>query len=182
MQICGIDEAGRGSLCGSLFVCGVVCEENGLDSIANLNDSKQLSRKTRDKIYADFSPKIEHFIAQFSAQEIDENGISHCLNRALEAIKNNLVADIYIFDGNCNYGVFGVQTMIKGDSKIKQISLASIFAKSLKDAECDKINTIIPQYKIAKHKGYGTKEHIELIKKYGFSKFHRRSFKIKDFG
>ena len=181
MEICGIDEAGRGCIAGSLFVCGVVCSEAILREIAGLNDSKKLSRKQRDEIYKiALEWRIPHFVVRFSAESIDEKGISKCIATALAQIKANLHAQKYIFDGNTSFGVNGIECVIKGDSKIPQISLASIIAKSLKDKECDELHQIYPQWGFGTHKGYGTKAHIEAIKAHGFSAVHRRSFKIKE--
>ncbi|MGX3012187.1 ribonuclease HII [Helicobacter sp. 23-1044] len=181
MEICGIDEAGRGCIAGSLFVCGVVCDEAILREIAGLNDSKKIIRKKRDEIYKiALSWQIPHFVAKFSAKSIDEKGISKCIANALAQIIANLPAQKYIFDGNTSFGVRGVECVIKGDSKIPQISLASIIAKSLKDKECDELHKIYPQWGFEAHKGYGTKEHIKAIKAHGFSAVHRRSFKIKE--
>lgn len=178
-MVCGIDEAGRGSIAGSLFVCGVVCEDSKLASIANLKDSKKLSRKQRDTIYnMALDMGIEHFVLKISPQEIDTNGLSQSLKNALLAIKQNLKASKFIFDGNTNFGVSGIDTLIKGDSLIAQISLASIIAKSLKDKESDELDRIYPQYGFARHKGYGTKGHIEAIKIHSLSPCHRKSFKI----
>ena len=180
MVICGIDEAGRGCIAGSLFVCGVVCDEVILREIAGINDSKKLTRKKRDSIYEiALAQKISHFVAKFSAESIDRDGISTCIATALTQIMANLPAQIYIFDGNTSFGVSGVECVIKGDSKIPQISLASIIAKSLKDKESDELHKIYPQWGFESHKGYGTKEHIEAIKAHGFSAVHRRSFRIK---
>ena len=181
MKICGIDEAGRGCIAGSLFVCGVVCDDEILREIAGLNDSKKLIRKKRDEIYKiALAWQIQHFVAKFSAESVDKDGISTCIATALAQIKANLPAQNYIFDGNTSFGVRGVECVIKGDSKIPQISLASIIAKSLKDKESDELHKIYPQWGFDKHKGYGTKEHIEAIRKNGFSAVHRRSFKIKE--
>lgn len=179
--ICGIDEAGRGCIAGSLFVCGVACSEAILREIAGLNDSKKLSRKKRDEIYNfTLNRRIPHFVAQFSANQIDENGISKCIATALAQIKANLAAQKYIFDGNTAFGVGDIKCVIKGDSKIPQISLASIIAKSLKDKESDELHQIYPQWGFDKHKGYGTRAHIEAIRTHGFSAVHRKSFKIKE--
>ncbi len=180
MKICGIDEAGRGCVAGSLFVCGVACDDAALSQIAGIADSKQLSRKKRDKIYEiALAQAIPHFVVQFSANEIDERGIAQCIANALTQITQNLAASVYLFDGNTNFGARGVECVVKGDSKIAQISLASIIAKSLKDRESDALHALYPQYDFAKHKGYGTSAHIEAIKTHGFSPAHRKTFKIK---
>lgn len=179
--ICGIDEAGRGCIAGSLFVCGVACSEAILREIAGIDDSKKLTRKKRDEIYGfALSREIPHFVVKFSANDIDEKGIGKCIATALAQIKANLSAKKYIFDGNTAFGVGDIECVIKGDSKILQISLASIIAKSLKDKESDELHKIYPQWGFDKHKGYGTKEHIKAIRANGFSAVHRKSFKVKE--
>lgn len=178
VKICGIDEAGRGCVAGSLFVCGVACES--LSHIADLNDSKKLTRKKRDEIYrVAIEAHIPHFVVKVGSEEIDSKGISACMKEALSQIMQNLPAESYIFDGNTSFGVSGIECVIKGDSKIPQISLASIIAKSLKDKESDELYKLYPQFRFDKHKGYGTKEHIDEIIKSGFSPIHRKSFRIK---
>ncbi len=180
MEICGIDEAGRGCIAGSLFMCGVVCEESALKNISNLTDSKKLTRKQREMIYANaLERKIRHFIVSFSANEIDSLGLSKCLQNGLESIKNSLDSPHYIFDGNTNYGIKDIKTLIKGDSLVPQISLASIIAKVHKDRESDVLHAQYPQYNFYKHKGYCTKTHIKLIARYGYSPVHRKTFRIK---
>lgn len=179
-DICGIDEAGRGCIAGSLFVCGILSNENTINKIYGIKDSKQLTRTMRDRIFQSaLALKIPYFVLKYSAKEIDEKGISLCMQHALQSIQSHLKSQTYLFDGNTSFGVDNIQCIIKGDSKIPQISLASIIAKSLKDKESDELHLKYPQYNLAKHKGYATKEHIESIQKYGYLPIHRRSFHIK---
>ena len=178
--ICGIDEAGRGCVAGSLFICGIKCSISEIVDIKDVNDSKKLSRDKRDRIFDLIKKKnLSYFIVKFSANDIDNNGISKCMNMGLLKILENLDSKRYLFDGNTNFGVNGIECIIKGDSKIPQISLASIIAKSLKDKESDELHLVYPLYEINKHKGYATQKHIELIKLYGLSQIHRKSFKIQ---
>lgn len=178
--ICGIDEAGRGCVAGSLFVCGIKCSINDIFDIKDINDSKKLSRDKRDRIFDLINKKnLTYFVMKFSANDIDNNGISKCMNKGLLKILDNLDSKRYLFDGNTSFGVNGIECITKGDSKIPQISLASIIAKSLKDKESDELHLEYPLYEINKHKGYATQRHIELIKLYGLSQIHRKSFKIQ---
>lgn len=180
-EICGIDEAGRGCIAGSLFVCGVACGEAILREITGLDDSKKISRKKRDEIYhLTLTLGIPFVVAQFSAGEIDEKGISACMAAALMQIQARLRAQTYIIDGNTSFGISGVKCVVKGDSAIPQISLASIIAKSLKDKESDELHQIYPLWGFDKHKGYGTRAHIEAIRANGFSAVHRKSFRVKE--
>lgn len=182
--ICGIDEAGRGCIAGSLFVCGILCSLEEIEAIlktgAKIDDSKKLNRKNRDKTYNEvLNQNIPYFVVKFKAYEIDESGLSICMGEALKKIQTNLKAKKYLFDGNTNFKIQNIECIKGGDKTIKQISLASIIAKSLKDKESDELNILYPNYKINEHKGYCTKAHLELIKQHGYSPIHRKSFKIK---
>lgn len=176
--ICGIDEAGRGCVAGSLFICGVKCSLNDISNIKNINDSKKISRIQRDNIVNSINKNIKYYVIKFSAYDIDNNGISKCMKLGLLEIISKLDSKRYLFDGNTSFGVGGIDCIIKGDSKILQISLASIIAKSFKDKESDELHIQYPYYHLDKHKGYATKTHKELIKLYGLSPIHRKSFKI----
>lgn len=180
--ICGIDEAGRGCIAGSMFVCGVLAKKNEIDMLGNICDSKKLSRINRDKIYMRvLQLKIKHFVVKSDASKIDNFGLSYCIKNSLTKIILNIKADRFIFDGNSAFGVDNLEYLIKGDTLIPQISLASIIAKSMKDKESDMLDKIYPQYGLARHKGYATKTHIENIQKFSLSPIHRKSFKIKLF-
>lgn len=184
MEICGIDEAGRGPVAGPMVYAGVIFKmENGKCKIQNyldkLNDSKKLSAKKREEIFEIIKENSIYHIVFKSNNEIDEKGLSKCIKEALNEIKDNLKAKKYLFDGNSSFGVSGIETIIKGDSKIKEISAASILAKVSRDRYMIDISKKYPEYNFAKHKGYITKEHIELIKKYGLCDIHRKSYKLK---
>ena len=174
-QLCGIDEAGRGPLAGSLVVAGVVLTNH----IDGLRDSKKLSQKRRETLYPQIISNSIYHIVIFSANLVDEIGISKCISKALVEIQVSMDGYSYLFDGNSSFGVDGIDTMVKADTKIDEVSAASILAKVTHDREMDEIDKLYPEYGFAKHKGYGTKAHIEAIKKYGKIEYHRKSFKIK---
>jgi len=174
-KLCGIDEAGRGPLAGDLVIAGVVLT----NPILELNDSKKLTEKKREYLYEIIIRNSEYHIVSFSPQEIDEVGLSLCLNRGLEAIKKAIDADIYLFDGNQTFGVLGISTMVKADGKVPEVSAGSILAKVTHDRAIIESSKKYPLYGFEKHKGYGTKAHISAIKEHGYSPIHRRSFKIK---
>jgi ribonuclease HII len=174
-RLCGIDEAGRGPLAGDLVMAGCILREE----VEGLNDSKKLTEKRREALYERIIPHASYHIVKFSASTIDEKGISHCLTQGLKEIMQTLEADEYLFDGNSNYGVQGLQTMIKADGKIPEVSAASILAKVTHDRDILELAKIYPEYQFEKHKGYGTKLHIEMIQKHGYSPVHRRSYRIK---
>jgi ribonuclease HII len=184
MAICGIDEAGRGPIAGPLTVAGCVFKiENGELRIENyldlLNDSKKLSAKKREELFEVIKQTCEYHIVFVDNKTIDEKGLSFAINYALNKIKNTLKAEKYLFDGNSAFGVNGIETIIKGDAKIKEISAASILAKVSRDRYMAEIAEKYPEYNFKKHKGYITKEHIEEIKKHGLSDIHRKSYRLK---
>jgi len=174
-NLCGIDEAGRGPLAGDLVMAGVILK----NEIAGLMDSKVLSEKKREELYPKIIANSLYHIISFSPQQIDKDGLSSCLSKGLESIQEHLKAEIYLFDGNQTFGVLGISTMVKADTKIPEVSAASILAKVTHDRAIIEASKIYKEYGFEKHKGYGTKAHIEAIKKHGFCKLHRRSFKIK---
>jgi len=174
--LCGIDEAGRGPLAGDLVMAGCILK----DPIEGLNDSKKLTAKRRETLYEQITnSNAIYYIVKFSASQIDDMGISHCLREGLKEILQNLKADKYLFDGNTAFGVKNLQTMIKADGKVAEVSAASILAKVTHDRDILEHAKEYPEYQFEKHKGYGTKLHIEMIKKYGYSPIHRKSYKIK---
>ena len=174
-NLCGIDEAGRGPLAGDLVMAGCILYK----IIEGLNDSKKLTAKKREELYGEIVKNSTYHIVKFSAQDIDNDGISSCLKQGLQEIMQIVHADEYLFDGNQTYGVKNLSTMIKADGKIPQVSAASILAKVTHDRDILEVAKIYPEYQFQKHKGYGTKLHIEMIKKYGYCKIHRKSYKIK---
>lgn len=175
-KLCGIDEAGRGPLAGDLVMAGVMLNE----PIEGLMDSKQISETKRETLYEIIIQKTHYHIVSFSPQEIDEKGLSRCLGEGLESIQNHLAADIYLFDGNQTFGVLGISTMVKADTKVAEVSAASILAKVTHDRAIIEAAKSYPQYGFEKHKGYGTKAHIEAIQQHGYTPIHRRSFKLKN--
>jgi len=174
-MICGIDEAGRGPIAGPLVMAGVVLKEN----ISGLRDSKKLTEKKREELFDEIIQKSEYKIVEVDNKTIDEKGLSFAIKFCLDTIINSISAEKYIFDGNSKFGVEILETLIKGDDKVAEISAASILAKVTRDRFMIKMAEIYPNYSFAKHKGYITKQHIEEIKKYGFSDIHRKSYKLK---
>ncbi len=173
--LCGIDEAGRGPIAGDLVMAGCILHSH----IDGLNDSKKLTEKKREALFELIIKDSEFHIFKASAKEIDDNGISLCLKRGLQEIMQNLKCDNYLFDGNTAFGVKGLETMIKADGKVAEVSAASILAKVTHDRDILKEAIKYPEYQFEKHKGYGTKLHVEMIKKYGYCEIHRRSYKLK---
>ncbi|QSZ40796.1 ribonuclease HII [Sulfurimonas aquatica] len=175
--LCGIDEAGRGPIAGDLVVAGCIFYRN--ITIDGLNDSKKISEKKRYKLFKEISLSTISHIVVISPQDIDTKGISECMREALLEIKSMLYSDIYLFDGNTDFGVKGLETMVKADGKIPEVSAASILAKVTHDRNIIRDAKIYPEYGFENNKGYGTKAHIEMIKEFGYCPIHRRSFKLK---
>lgn len=176
--ICGVDEAGRGPLCGPVFAAACVLPE-GL-YIEGLNDSKKLTEKKREKLFDVIKENaVAYCISSASVEEIDEMNILEAdllaMRRAIDGL--SVRADFALIDGNINRG-FDIDTaaIVKGDSKSMSIAAASILAKVARDRLCLELDAEYPQYKIAKHKGYGTKEHISALFEYGPSPIHRKQF------
>ena len=176
MILCGIDEAGRGPIAGDLVMAGCILT----DAVDGLNDSKKLSEKKRETLYEEIIQKSKYHVVKFSAQVIDADGMSKSLASGLREILEALDADEYLFDGNSTFGVDGLNTMVKADGKVAEVSAASIIAKVTHDRDILKLAKKYPQWEFESHKGYGTKKHVELIKKHGYSPIHRMSYKIKE--
>lgn len=173
--LCGIDEAGRGPLAGSLVVAGVVLK----NPIEGLMDSKKLTEKKREALYFLVIENSQYHIISFSAKEVDALGISKCIHKGLQSIQKHLPNVEYLFDGNSTFGVENIRTMVKADSKIAEVSAASILAKVTHDRDIVKMAKVYPEYGFKKHKGYGTKAHMEALLKYGRCPIHRKTFRVK---
>lgn len=178
--ICGVDEAGRGPIAGPVFAAAVILDRNKI--INNLNDSKSLSEKKRKIIYDEIKIKALDFaFAQVSSEEIDKINILQASLLAMKRaiIKLNHKPKLIYVDGTYCPKIFGynMKSIIKGDQLIKEVSAASIIAKVERDHFMIKLDKKYPEYQLAKHKGYPTKDHLELLKKYGVKDFYRKSFK-----
>lgn len=174
-NLCGIDEAGRGPFAGPLSVAGVVLTSD----IKELDDSKKLTEKKREKLFDIIKDNSIYHIVFKSAQEIDDLGLSICLQNSIKEIMQNIEAKQYLMDGNTNFGIDNLEFLIKADAKIKEVSAASILAKVSRDRYMCEIAKTYPEYSFEKHKGYGTKVHTDAIIKYGYCDIHRKTFKIK---
>jgi ribonuclease HII len=175
MILCGIDEAGRGPMAGDLVVVGVVLHK----MIEGLDDSKKLSAKKREELFEEIINNSTYHIVKHSANDIDKLGLSKCIADSLQEIQNTIKADSYLFDGNKTFGVNNIETMVKADGKIPEVSAASIIAKVTRDKSMIEASKLYPQYEFEKHKGYITKRHITLVKQFGYSPIHRKSYKVK---
>lgn len=175
MKLCGIDEAGRGPLAGPLTIAGVILHQ----PISGLNDSKKLTEKKREALFEIITQNSTYHISRFSAEQIDELGLSVCLAIGLREIMSALGEADYLYDGNSKFGVNGIRTMVKADATVPEVSAASILAKVTRDREMIELASLYPQYGFEGHKGYGSATHIEAIRQYGHCKIHRKTFKLK---
>ena len=173
--LCGIDEAGRGPIAGSLVMAGVVLTGR----VEGLMDSKKLTEKRREALFDLIRENSRYHIVTFSAKQVDALGISRCLQQGLQAIQKHLCECHYLFDGNSTFGVDNITTMVKADDKVEEVSAASILAKVTRDREMLEFAKKYPEYGFEKHKGYGTRAHIEALAKYDRCEVHRVTFRIK---
>ncbi len=176
--ICGVDEAGRGPLCGPVVAAAVILPKN--EKIEGVNDSKKLSEKKREQLFEVIKEKAVAFgIGISDVDVIEEVNILNATKLAMkEAIGNlKIKPDYVLIDGNQGIDIkINYETVISGDAKSESIAAASIIAKVTRDRMLIEYDKKYPEYGFAKHKGYGTKAHIEAIQKYGLTQIHRPSF------
>ena len=174
--IVGIDEVGRGPLAGPVMAAAVILSKD----IEGLADSKKLSAKQREKLFVQIIGTSKVAIGSASVQEIDQINILEAALLAMQRAYNKLeiIADLVLVDGNKapKLNAIEIQTIIGGDAKIPAISAASIIAKVTRDKLMNELAKEFPYYFWERNAGYGTKIHLEAIKKHGISIHHRRSF------
>lgn len=177
--ICGVDEAGRGPLAGPVCAAAVILPTDEI--IEGVNDSKKLSEKKREKLFDIITEKaLAWSVAFASVEEIEEVNILNAtylaMNRAIDGLQ--IQPDYALIDGNRRPKDIKVacETVVKGDAKSVSIAAASILAKVTRDRLILEYDKEFPEYSFAAHKGYGTKAHIDAIKKFGLCKYHRPSF------
>ncbi|MGC8981571.1 MAG: ribonuclease HII [Minisyncoccia bacterium] len=183
-KILAIDEVGRGALAGPFYISGVLIDKKIYEKIKELNikDSKRLNNGERNKIFKIVKNIVKYKIVKFSSKEIDKIGIGECFKNGIIILKKELKSDIVLVDGKDIRlkNKKNIRFIVDGDEKLISIGLASIIGKVLRDKYMEKLGKFYPIYKFEKNKGYGTKEHIKIIKKWGITKHHRLSF-LKNF-
>lgn len=176
--IAGVDEVGRGPLVGAVVTAAVILDPN--NPIAGLADSKKLSEKRRLALAEEIKAKaLAWSLGRAEPEEIDELNILHATMLAMQRAVAGLTIqpDFALVDGNRIPDLpMPAQAVVKGDSLVAEISAASILAKVARDQEMDELDKQFPEYGFAKHKGYPTKLHFEMLAKFGATPFHRKSF------
>lgn len=177
--ICGIDEAGRGPLAGPVVVAAAIMPRYSM--IEGVNDSKKVSEKKREELYEIITNEaIAYGVGIIDQKEIDRINILNATKEGLTmAVKElSIKPDLIIVDALTKIDTDGIdyRSIVKGDAKCYSISAASIIAKVTRDRIMRQWDAVYPQYGFAKHKGYGTAEHIAAIKEYGLCPLHRLSF------
>ena len=176
--VCGIDEAGRGPLCGPVVAAACILPVGLV--IEGLNDSKKLTAKKREQLYDVIREKaLAYAIAEGSVEEINATNILEAdllaMRRAIAALP--IPAEVALIDGNISRDFpIPAQAVVKGDAISMSIAAASILAKVYRDRLCEELDAQYPQYGIAKHKGYGTKDHMAALRKHGPAPIYRTKF------
>lgn len=180
--VCGVDEAGRGPLAGPVCVSAVVLPKNTI--IKGANDSKKLSEKKREELFDIIkSTALAYSIVLIDEKTIDKINILQATMQGMKqaVIELNIKPDYALIDGNRipNLNIDS-EAIVKGDAKSMSIACASILAKVTRDRFMIEIAKKYPNYQFEKHKGYGTKLHVELLNKYGACEIHRKTFLTKN--
>ena len=176
--VCGVDEAGRGPLCGPVFAAACILPDGLV--LEGLNDSKKLTPKKRDKLFDEIKENaVAYCVASASVEEINEMNILEAnllaMRRAIDGL--SVKAEFALIDGNIARDFqIPARAVIKGDAISPNIAAASILAKVSRDRDCEELDKLYPQYGIAKHKGYGTKQHMDALREHGPSPIHRKQF------
>lgn len=176
--LCGVDEAGRGPLCGPVCVAAVILDP--ANPIEGLNDSKKLSEKKREALFPEIKQKaLAYHVVMVGPETIDELNILRAtmlgMKQAVEGL--SIQPECVLIDGNrCPELSVPCEAVVKGDAKSASISAASILAKVSRDHYMEKLAQEYPQYQLQKHKGYPTKEHYALLDQYGVAPIYRKSF------
>ena len=177
--VCGVDEAGRGPLCGPVVAAAVILPA-GL-WIDGLNDSKKLTEKKREALFDEICKKALAYRIVFVGPEVidRENILNATMGGMQQAVEElDIVPNLVLVDGNRTPAGLQIpaQPVVKGDATSASIGAASVLAKVSRDRYMLELDKQYPQYQLAKHKGYPTKLHYELIAQYGIQLFYRRSF------
>ena len=178
--IIGADEVGRGSLAGPIVGASVKLKFLDMDLLFDVKDSKKLSPKKREEIVDRITKSnIEFSISECSNSYIDENGISDANKKVLrDSVKSIYTKKDKVYIDHFNISEFSAISLVRGEDHSYAIALASIIAKVHRDKMMTKFAEVYPNYLFEKNKGYGTREHLDMLKKYGPCTIHRTSFNL----
>lgn len=183
-NVLGIDEAGRGPLAGPLVVAGCIFKDVDEEHLKKIRDSKKMSEKLRNEMFDYLKDHAHLAVSIIHNEQIDQYGIGKAVEEAVREVFYKLrdKASVTIFDGSWDPILEkGFHAMVDADEHVKEVSAASVIAKVTRDRMMIKYADKYPQYLFEKHKGYGTREHRDLIKQYGRCELHRKSFRIKGY-
>ena len=174
--VAGMDEVGRGPLAGDVVTACVVMPRE--PALLWVDDSKKLSETRREKVFEEIQQIALYIgIGRCSPEEIDRINILEATKKAMREAASQVPADVYLIDAVQGLALPGQEVpLIKGDATSYAIAAASIIAKVTRDREMKTLDELYPQYGFARNKGYGTKEHIDALRKYGPCPIHRKSF------
>lgn len=176
--VCGVDEAGRGPLCGPVCVAAAILDP--ANPIEGINDSKKLSEKKREALYPQIIEKaLAYQVVMIGPETIDALNILGATMLGMQKAVEGLPVPpaLALIDGNrCPRLAVPAQSVVKGDARSASIAAASILAKVERDRFMKELARIYPQYQLEKHKGYPTKQHYALLDRYGIQPFYRKSF------
>ena len=176
LVVAGMDEVGRGPLAGNVVTACVVMPEDPV--IPWIDDSKKLSESRRERVFEEIMKHALYVgVGEISPEEIDRINILEATKNAMRKAASEVPADIFLVDAVTKLGLKGKEIpIIKGDATSYSIAAASIVAKVIRDRQMIELDKLYPEYGFARNKGYGTKEHIDALKRIGPCPVHRRSF------
>jgi ribonuclease HII len=176
--VAGVDEAGRGPLAGPVVAAAVILDD--LNPISGLNDSKKLTAKHRERLFDEIMAKaLCVSVAEASVEEIDAINILQATMLAMQRAVSGLrlpPAKVLVDGNRVPVLPMLAEAIVGGDALVQSISAASILAKVTRDRWCEKIDTLHPLYGFAKHKGYGTAQHLAALQAHGATPLHRKTF------
>lgn len=178
VHLAGVDEAGRGPLCGAVVAAAVILDPQR--PIAGLADSKKLTEKRREALAPEIQEKaLAWAVAEASPDEIDRLNILQATMLAMQRAVAGLSVppdEVWVDGNRCPSLGFPVQAIVGGDARVAEISAASILAKTVRDAQMRVLDHAFPHLGLAQHKGYPTAAHLDALRRYGVPDFYRRSY------
>jgi len=178
-SIAGVDEAGRGPLAGPVVAAAVIVDHDNI--VEGVRDSKKLSKKSREDLYEKITSNYIWSVGIISSELIDEINILEATKKAcINAVSSLPVVPLVVLvDGNMKFDDIRFLSIVKGDNKSHSIAAASIIAKVTRDRIMTELEQEFPEYKWGQNSGYGTEYHLKVIREFGITKHHRKTFRVK---